>query len=97
MSLCGKLNSTHVPHVALTQMTRDLIVSGRIHTFASFIKEVNPRLAKRPLVFNGRLANHGLTSLEKEANERHAMTRGLFRYKTASNPYTTFHYEYMQS
>ena len=26
---------------------------------ASFIKEGNPRLAKRPLVFNGRLANHG--------------------------------------
>ena len=24
---------------------------------ASFTKEVNPRLAKRPLVFNGRLAN----------------------------------------
>ena len=34
---------------------------------ASFIKEVNPRLAKRPLIFNGRLANRGLTSLVKEA------------------------------
>ena len=34
---------------------------------ASFTKEVNPRLAKRPLVFNGRLANRGLTSLVKEA------------------------------
>ena len=33
---------------------------------ASFIKEVNPRLAKRLLVFNGRLANRGLTSLVKE-------------------------------
>ena len=32
---------------------------------ASFIKEVNSRLAKRPLVFNGRLANRGLTSLVK--------------------------------
>ena len=29
---------------------------------ASFTKEVNSRLAKRPLVFNGRLANRGLTS-----------------------------------
>ena len=28
---------------------------------ASFIKEVNPRLAKRPLNTNGRLANLGLT------------------------------------
>ena len=34
---------------------------------ASFTQEVNPRLAKRPLVFNGRLANRGLTSLVKEA------------------------------
>ena len=34
---------------------------------ASFTKEVNSRLAKRPLVFNGRLANLGLTSLVKEA------------------------------
>ena len=34
---------------------------------ASFTKEVNPWLAKRPLVFNGRLANCGLTSLVKEA------------------------------
>ena len=34
---------------------------------ASYPKEVNPRLAKRPLVFNERLANRGLTSLVKEA------------------------------
>ena len=34
---------------------------------ASFTKEVNQRLAKRPLVFNGRLTNRGLTSLVKEA------------------------------
>ena len=27
-----------------------------------YYKEVNPRLAKRPLVSNGRLANRGLTS-----------------------------------
>ena len=33
----------------------------------SFTKEVNPRLAKRPLIFNERLANRGLTSLVKEA------------------------------
>ena len=34
---------------------------------ASFTKEVNPQLAKRLLVFNGRLAIRGLTSLVKEA------------------------------
>ena len=34
---------------------------------ASFTKEVNRRLAKRPLFFNGCLANHRLTSLVKEA------------------------------
>ena len=33
----------------------------------SFTKEVTPRLAKRPLKINGRLANRGLTSLVKEA------------------------------
>ena len=40
---------------------------------ASFTKEVNRRLAKRPLKTNERLANFGLTSLVKEAtghNER---------------------------
>ena len=37
-------------------------------TVASFTKEVNRRLAKRPLIFNGRLANPGLTSLVKEAS-----------------------------
>ena len=33
----------------------------------SFTKEVYERLAKRPLIFNGRLANRQLTSLIKEA------------------------------
>ena len=35
---------------------------------ASFIKEVNPRLAKRPLKTHGRLANRGLTSLALKIN-----------------------------
>ena len=34
---------------------------------ASFTKEINPRLAKRPLKTNGLLANCRLTSLVKEA------------------------------
>ena len=34
---------------------------------ASFTKEVKPRLAERPLKINGRLTNHGLASLVKEA------------------------------
>ena len=34
---------------------------------ASFTKGVNSRLAQRPLVSNGRLANRGLTSLVIEA------------------------------
>ena len=34
---------------------------------AFFAKEVNPRLGKRPLKFNGRFANRGLTFLVKEA------------------------------
>ena len=36
---------------------------------ASFTEEVKSRLAKCPLDFNGRLANHGLTLLGKEAND----------------------------
>ena len=36
---------------------------------ASFTKEVNLRLAKRPLKTNRRLANRGLTSLVKEATD----------------------------
>ena len=36
-----------------------------------FYKEVNPRLAKRPLVFNGRLATRGLISLVKQATGRY--------------------------
>ena len=38
-------------------------------TLASFSKEVNPRLAKRPLVCDGRLANRGLTSSVKRPQE----------------------------
>ena len=34
---------------------------------SSFTKHVNPRLVKRPLKINGRLANRKLTSLVKEA------------------------------
>ena len=40
---------------------------GQEDTVASFTKEVNPRLAKRPLKTNGRFANLKLTSLVKEA------------------------------
>ena len=40
----------------------------RLPSTASFTKEVNSRLAKCPLVFNGRLTYGGLTSLVKEAN-----------------------------
>ena len=46
----------------------ELIKSNElISTVAFFTKEVNPRSAKRPLIFNGRLANRGLISLVKEA------------------------------
>ena len=40
---------------------------GNKMPLASFTKEVNPLLAKRPLVFNGRLANLGSTSFVKGA------------------------------
>ena len=42
---------------------------------ASFTKEVNPWLAKRPMVFIGSLANHGLTSIVKETTDLHLSCR----------------------
>ena len=39
---------------------------------ASFTKEVNLRLAKRPLKTNGCLANRSLTSLVKETTDPHS-------------------------
>ena len=47
---------------------------------ASFAKGVNPRLAKRPLEINGRLANLGLASLVKEATDDQGpvLLHGLF-------------------
>ena len=39
----------------------------------SFTKEVNSRLAKCPLVFDGRLANRELTFLVKEATGVYAV------------------------
>ena len=39
--------------------------------------EVNPWLAKRPLVFNGRLANRGLTSFVKETPDNHVGTTSV--------------------
>ena len=51
-------------------LTDDYInMGGRFYPHAavpSFTQEVNPRLAKRPLKNNGRLANRGSTSLVKE-------------------------------
>ena len=44
-----------------------VLVPGHQQPVASFTKEVNPRLVKRPLKTNRRLANRGLTSLVKEA------------------------------
>ena len=49
---------------------------------AYFTKEVYPRLAKRQLKTNGRLANRGLTSLVKEAIGKLANTSRLMKKKT---------------
>ena len=37
------------------------VFTGNTYPVAYFTKEVKPRLAKRPLKTNGRLANRGLT------------------------------------
>ena len=54
---------------------------------ASFTKEVDWRLAKCPLVFNGHLANRQLTSLVKEA------TGGHFNIKMLPYQYMNSHYK----
>ena len=51
---------------------------------ASFTKKVNRRLAKRPLVFNGRLANRGLTSLVKEATVTTKICMALWRHMASA-------------
>ena len=55
---------------------------------ASFSKENNPRLAKRPVKTNGRLANRGLTSLVKEAAEVWDMSRHHSDYYTITLSYS---------
>ena len=63
---------------------------------ASFTKEVNPRLAKPLLVFNGRLANRWLTSLVKEATGdispayRIHFRLGLWQLRIKHNSFTIF-------
>ena len=53
----------------------------------SFTKKVNPRLAKRPLVFNGRLDNRGLTSLVKETiGIEHALAKLMFFWVFGAKP-----------
>ena len=54
----------------LTNVVQDKPIQFGPLSVASFTKEINPRLAKRQLVFNGRLANCGFTSLVKEATVR---------------------------
>ena len=44
----------------------------------SFTKEVNSRITKRSLVFNGHLANSELTSLVEEASVGGQMTQSVF-------------------
>ena len=49
---------------------------------ASFIKEVNPRSIKRPLIFNGRSANRESASFVKEATGLSDCRLGLQFYET---------------
>ena len=45
-------------------------IMGQWNRLWPLTKEINSRLAKRPLVFNGRLANRGSISLVKDATGR---------------------------
>ena len=50
----------------------------RFGVATSFTKEVNLRITKRPLVFNGRLANYELTSSVEEASVGGQMAQSVF-------------------
>ena len=66
-----------IPTIFKNQMM-SLDIANEFETpVVSFTKEVNPRLAKRPLIFNGRLDNRGLTSLVKEATGMLMQSRGF--------------------
>ena len=54
---------------------------------ASFTKEINPGLAKCLLVFNGCLANHGLTSLVKEREIKFISLLGDRGHRGPYSPY----------
>ena len=60
----GEVRSQCFSRLDIDPQTRNILAP-----VASFTTELNSRLAKRPLVFNGRLADCGLTSLVKEATE----------------------------
>ena len=55
------------PNIVIIVSAHDSTHNVAKPSVASFTKEGNPWLAKRPLAFNGRLANRWLTSLVKEA------------------------------
>ena len=60
---------------------------------ASFPKEVNPRLTKRPLETNGPLANLELTPLVNEATEVHVkylLSSPIQIYKTNSQDVSVY-------
>ena len=62
-----KVTQLCYPYCAYIEESSTIFMPWRYTSVASFTKEVHQRLAKRPLVFIGRLANRWLTSLVKEA------------------------------
>ena len=60
----GEVRSQCICRLDIDPQSRNILAP-----VVSFTKELNSRLAKHPLVFNGRLADCGLTSSLKEAAE----------------------------
>ena len=65
-TVCSKIYSANSKETLAGQAAYSWPAFDISMPVASFTKEVNPRLAKRPLKTNGRLANRELTSLVKE-------------------------------
>ena len=96
-SVTDAVNCFDVAPRLMSKLQIDLIhIVIDVPIVASSTKKVNPRLDKRPLMFNGRLANRGLTSFVKAATwpatAKDSLTNSYWD-ETYFGGYDIFHYQ----
>ena len=87
----SRIGSNALRHVCMVMKNQMVIKLHWLHISGLFTKEVYPWLAKRPLVFNGRVANRGLTSL-KEATGVSSWWWYLHQWQTSYSRYLHTNY-----